>query len=347
MKRPDSFLTNTIAPAGRSQGQAINDPGGGSGSGVDQEIYNDPAYAVIAVAESWKEGGISDSDEKTTSSDMRDAIEEMAGKKVSGISEWLVGTTYSAPGTITDLVMWKGFQFINISNVGNLGNDPLLNPDLWFKIPNVDTLMDLFFNGEPVSGGLSPLNDRAGAKYLQNCLFGKFRLGGNGDDFYEFYRVALDGTVVTGDTTLETIFDVGGGSEYFNLDLIAPDVLGTRTLIDMGGRTTRAQSSGGKADTMAEVQEDAMQQITGRYDFRRREGDTTTYLTDLGVFTYTGSVGSSIASMQNGPSSYPSDRLSFNSADSVSPNTAKTDPDETRMANIVTGIRYLIIMKAA
>lgn len=256
MKYPSDFLTNTTTPAGRAGGQAINDPGGDTGTGVDQEIYNDPAYAIIATVDSWKEGGISSSHETTINSDMRDAIEEMGSIKVSGISDYAPTTSYINPGTLTDLVMWKGFQFINISAVANLGNDPLANPTLWFKIPKVDKLMDDSYSGDPINGGMSPMSNRAGSQYLQNMLFGKYRLGGNGDDFYNFYRVALDGTVITGDATLEAIFDVGGLNQYPYLDLYAPDVVGTRTLLDMGEYITTPMSVGGENDILAQLQDD-------------------------------------------------------------------------------------------
>lgn len=230
MKRPDSFLTNTTAPAGRLLGAAKNNPGDNSGTGADKEIYNDPAYANIAVIESYKESGITDTDETTEASDMRDALEEMVAKKVSGVDAWVSTTTYSTP----QLVMYKGFQFFAFNTTGNLAKPPLENPDYWFKSPSVDELLSMYFDGMPRNGGLSNIADRDNVSYQQSGLVAKYRLGGNGEDFYNFYRIALDGTVVTGDTNLEAIFDVGGGSEYFNLDLIAPDVLGTRTLLDLG-----------------------------------------------------------------------------------------------------------------
>lgn len=342
MKSPSTFLTNTTTPAGRTEGQAINDPGGGTGSGVDQEIYNDPAYAAIAPIQSWKEGGISDSDETTVASDMRDSMEEMVSKKVSGVSLWVIGTNYTAPGTATDLVMWKGFQFINISNVGNLGNDPLLFPELWFKIPKVDTLMDQFYSGDSISGGLSPVADRAGAKYQQNMLFGNYRLGGNGDNFYDFFRVALDGTVVTGDTTLEDdIFKVGTGTEYFNIDIIAPDVVGTRTLLDMGGHVKESQTVGGSVNTMGEIHDDVMQRITGHFASSSLRFDGV--LSDSGALDQTDEGGTGTGSGNISTAT----RVSFNSSNSVSPNPAKTDDDRTAHAALVTGASYIIVMVAA
>jgi hypothetical protein len=331
MKRPDSFLTNTTAPAGRALGQAINDPGGSTGSGVDQEIYNDPAYAIIATAESWKEGGIGDANETTTASDMRDAVEEMVSKKVSGVSDYNPATNYAAPGTATDLVMHKGFQFINISNVGNLGNDPLLNPDLWFKIPKVDTLMDQYYSGDSISGGLSPVADRAGAKYLQNMLFGNYRLGGNGDDFYDFFRVALDGSVVTGDATLEAIFGIGG-TEYFNIDIIAPDVVGTRTLLDMGEYIATPQSVSGENDAMGVLLDDRGQGHWHEYYVSRTLSSGAG--TALDQLTSTGAV--------LNPNQ---DRIQNLITDGVNgtPRTGLT----TRPKELTVGASYIIVMVAA
>ena len=264
MKLPSSFLTNTTTPAGRAEGQAINDPGGGIGTGVDEEIYNDPAYAALAPIKSYKDGGISDSDETTLASDMRDALEEMTDKRVTdsgtpanSLLEWDVATTYSTLGT---MVTWKGFQFVSFNNTGNLAKNPLLNPDFWYPIPKPDELLMLFAGGYVIPGGMSDMVDRAGGNFRQNIAFGRYRLGGNGDDFYNFFRVMLDGTVVTGDATLnDDIFQIGTGTEYPFADIFCPDAAGTRTLLDMAGRSTRAQSVGGVADTIGEIQEDAYQ----------------------------------------------------------------------------------------
>ena len=265
MKKPSSFLTNTTTPAGRANGQAINDPGGDTGSGMDQEIYNDPAYALIAPIESYKDGGISDTDETTLASDMRDTLEEMTEKRITdsvtpanSVDEWLIGTAYAADGL--ELVTWKGYQFLNYSDAVNTGNDPLLNPDLWMKIPKSDTLLDYHFSGESITGGLSTIADRANAKFRQHTDYGRYRLGGNGDDFGLFSRVSLDGSVVTGVPALnDDIFKEGTADEYWNLDLIAPDVLGTRTLLDLGDYVSTPQSSGGDSDTVGDLVEDQFQ----------------------------------------------------------------------------------------
>lgn len=341
MKRPDSFLTNTTTITGRSQGQAKDNPGDNSGTGMVSEIYNDPAYSVIAMAESWKEGGLSDSNETTDSSDLRDAIEEMVSKKVSGVSDWVVGTSYSAG----DIVIYKGFQFVSYLASANIGNDPITNPDKWYKIPTPENLLDDFFGGLPKQD-LSPIADRSGTDYQQNIAYGEYRLGGNADDFYDFFRVHLDGTQVTGDATLEAIFDVGGANEYFNIDLIAPDVLGTRTLIDMGGRYIRSQSGAGDVvPTMGTTHDDAMQKITGRIG-EVLGRDTSELGTREGVFSSTvvngsGRYGSVVGAMAS------SGKISFDNSDSVSPNTAKTDDIETKVRSLVVGCSYIVIMQPA
>ena len=263
MKSPSSFLTNTTTPAGRAFGAAKNNPGDDSGTGMDKEIYNDPAYGAIAVIESYKDGGISDSDETTLASDVRDAIEELTDKRVTdsltpanSLAEWSSLTTYT---TVGEMVTHVGFQFVAYNVTGNLAKNPLTNPDFWHIIPKPDEMLMRYQSAQIFSGGMSPIADRAGANYRQNIEVGRYRLGGNGGVFYDFYRVALDGTQVTGDATLVAIFDVGGANEYFNLDLIAPDVVGTRTLIDMGERIVTPQSVSGENDTMGDVLEDRYQ----------------------------------------------------------------------------------------
>lgn len=334
MKRPDSFLTNTTTIAGRLLGQAKDNPGDNSGSGMVSEIYNDPAYAAIAVAESHKEGGISDSNETTTASDLRDAIEEMVSKKVSGVSDWLVGTSYSAG----DIVMYLGFQFVSYLVAANIGNTPITNPDKWYKIPTPEKLLDEYFGGLPEQD-LSPISDRAGTDYQQNIAYGEYRLGGNGDAFYDFFRVHLDGTQVTGDATLVAIFDVGGANEYFNIDLIAPDVLGTRTLIDMGGRVIECQTgASGFVPSMGNIHDDYMQKITGDTGIENSGSAANSgCMVDVSpaktavVFATTGSVTT----------------LGFDNSQSTSPNVAKTNDDRTAHAALVSGAAYVVVMQPA
>ncbi len=343
MKKPSSYGTNTTTPAGRANGQFINDPGGDTGSGVVAEADNDNIYAVIAPIESYKDGGISDSDETTLASDMRDTLEEMTEKRVTDtvgsatVDEWVSGTNYAADGL--ELVTWKGYQFLNYSDAGNLGNNPLLSPDVWMKIPKSDTLLDYHFSGESITGGLSTIADRSDGKYRQNTDYGRYRLGANGDYFALFSRVALDGSVVTGVPALnDDIFKEGTADEYWNLDIIAEDILGTRTLIDMGGRVTEDQTSGGVVDTMGEVHDDVMMRITG--DLSPLVSNALFTTIDGVLSGTTGPIAGAVQGI-GGTFNYS---LNFDSANSVSPNAAKTDDDRTAHAALVTGISYIIVM---
>lgn len=273
MKQPKNYATNTTVPAGRTEGQLEDDPGGGTGSGVTAEADNDNIYACIAIIQSYLEGGISDSDETTIASDMRDAIEQLTHKRVTHpatpadtLDEWDAGTTYVAAG---ELVTWKGFQFVAFNLTGNLNKDPLLNTDFWHMVPKPYDLLTLFNSGRILPAGMSAMMDRAGGDYQQNIAFGRYRLGGNGDAFYNFYRVALDGTQVTGDGTLEAIFDPGGSNEYPYIDIFAPDVVGTRTLLDLGEYVPTPQSASGENDTLGEIQDDRFQ---GHWHFIQRDG---------------------------------------------------------------------------
>lgn len=248
MKQPDGFLTNTTTTTGRTLGAATNNPGDNTGTGMDKEIYNDPAYAVLAVVESYKDGGNSEADETLLASDMRDAIEEMVGKKVTdtttpanSVSEYNIATSYT---TVGEHVMRYGMQYVAYNVIGNVGQDPASQEGraYWRKVPNLDALMDAWDSGKPFDNGLNAMSDRAGTNYQQFIDFGRYRMGGNGDTFKQFSLIHLDGTQVTGDADLVALLDVGGSDEYWNLDIIAPDVLGTRTLIDMGGRVVECQT---------------------------------------------------------------------------------------------------------
>jgi hypothetical protein len=341
MKQPDNFLTNpTTATTARPFGAATDNPGDNTGSGMTAEIYNDPAYAALLVINALKEGGISNVDESVDNPDLLDAIREAIGQAVSGVDDWDSGTAYS---TIGELVYYKGIQYVNIYATGNTGQAPTPGSAYWYALPSRDYLIQAYQNPTALMG-MHPTLDRENAKYANLLAFGKYRLGDNGDDFYNFYRVALDGSTVTGDADLVAALDVGGSDEYPYLDIFFPDVLGTRSAIDMGGRTIRAQSSGGKADTIGEVQEDAMQRITGQATFYGNSASAGgIILADSGALSE-GTTATTSATLSISGTENQRTILDFDSADSVSPSTAKTDDDETRMANLVAGAAYIISM---
>jgi hypothetical protein len=345
MKRPDSFLTNTTAPTGRAEGAAKNNPGDNSGSGMDKEIYNDPAYAAIAVIQSYKDGGISDSDETTDDSDLRDAIEELIDKAVTdsgtpanSIELWDDTENYNTLGKI---VFRFGIEYVNILTTSNLNKPPETNPQFWHAIPSRITLETHFNHGDAPMGGLKNMDDVNHAAYLNWTPYGRYRQGANGDSFVNYYKLNLDGSVVTGDSDLENILDVGGGEEYWNLDLIAPDNLGTRTLIDHKGRVQAAQdTTGGLRDTLAEVLDDAMQRITATTGPGAgvRGSNTGGGAISIGSDSSPGNVYTS-----GGSSGFVMD---FDSANSTSPNTAKTDDEWTHDKSVTFGVPAVILKKA-
>lgn len=254
MKRPDSFLTNTATATGRAEGEAVNNPGDNSGTGMDSEIYNDPAYALIGQISSYKEDGLSNADETTADCDLRDSMEEMTEKAVKGVVDWDSTTTFG----IGDNCMSLGYQWVSYV-ASNQNNIPLSNPDRWMLVPNSRQLLEEFFNGTLKTGAVQGVHDRAGSNYQTSIFCGDHRIGPAGSDFYEAYIVHLDGSIVTGDTALEAILDPGGANEHPYIDIIAPDVAGTRTLIDAGDYVVTPQSSSGDADTVGALVEDQFQ----------------------------------------------------------------------------------------
>ena len=166
------------------------------------------------------------------------------------IDLWETGTVYNTAGT---LVRLDGDTFTATGKATNQGFDPTSpsNIEYWYEPEDEKTLKKYAKKGTVIGGDMHTVHNRAGANYAQNLRVGKKQV--NGVD-YEFYMVHLDGTVVTGNTTLETIL-----SGYGYLDLFAPDVVGTRTLVDMSARNTVAMSVGGENDVLGGVIADQMQ----------------------------------------------------------------------------------------
>lgn len=185
------------------------------------------------------------------------------------------------------------------------------------------------------------MNDRNSTEYQQYLKIAKYEIGGTQ---YEFYMVHRDGTQITGNTFLENLFDVGGANQYPYLDLIAPDVLGTRTILDVGGHVEEFQTDGGGAvPALGEVHDDYMQRITGQIETRDGGGGGTAESTS-GSFSVSdalnGSVGASVSGTRYR-------YVDFDSADSVIPNPAKTNDDRTAHAAFVSGTPYIVLMQTA
>lgn len=340
-----SYLTNYTAPAaGYTYGTLKDDPGDGTGSGIIVKTHNDFLYAFYTPINKYL-GAVSDTDETETASDFTDAMERMAGVQNENVATWLNGTTYAQ----FDHVMYLGLQFVSLV-AGNVGNDPIDTPAKWLPCFNRDDAMVKYRNGEDIKGGFEGLHDVRDALYLQYYEFGKFNYGGDGGRNFQAYGVHLDGTQITGDATLVAIFDVGGPDEYPHLDIIAPDIVGVRTLMDAQGRVARVTDAAGPAVVVGAVQADAMQRITGE---AFGDGGSTTGVkittissgawpagTSAGALTAVQTNTGTGTNSATGGAGY----IEFDSDDSTSPNAAKTDDVETRMANYAIGLPSVLVM---
>lgn len=275
MKKISSYLAIFTAPSGGfSEGQLKDDPGGGTGSGATALTGNDWLYAIYAFAKKYLPGGVvSDTDESETASDMMDAVETMAGITNPNVTEYSNITAYVAD----DHVMSLGVQFVAM--VATTGNEPFANPDKWLPCFERNDAFIKWQKGDNITGGFDPLHDHRDALYRQVFSWGKYNVGGDptgvGRNF-EAFGVHLDGTQVTLDATLEAIFDVGGGDEYHLLDIIAPDVVGTRTLLDARGAVPACiDAGGGNRVIVGAAQDDQMQ---GHYHDGAQSGGTDDYV---------------------------------------------------------------------
>lgn len=251
----------------------------------------------------------------------------------NGAEEWQSGYTY----TEETIVMRAGYQYFGFNTDTNLNKDPLTSPDYWIKTPSKEEILYMFSSGQAYNGTLSDMDDRNHANYQQTALIGKYELGGT---FYNFYKVHLDGTTVTGDTELEALFDVDGTDEYFRLDMYAPEVTGTRTLIDKGDYVDTSQSSGGDADTVGELVEDQMQQITGSLDFLT--GPTFNLLrTSSGAISNGDGELTDTVTLSGSTNTELRERASFDSADSPDARTGST----THGKRFTVGTAYIIVMQ--
>jgi len=179
------------------------------------------------------------------------------------------------------------------------------------------------------------VNNVQDADYDTSLLIDQVTLGGVD---YEFYMVHLDGATVTGDATLEAILKPGVAGEYPYIDLLAPDNLGTRTLLDIQGRSLRSMTGvGGVAPTLAEVQEHALenhQHISSRIE-------TSSGNTEWGITSGTYQGGSSVSSSNNRQA------LTSPVASDGETESANVISTETRVKAIVEGVGYIVVMVAA
>jgi len=341
MKELASYLTNLeTASAGFSLGKMKDDSGASDGTGITVLTHNDFYYAFESGILKYL-GAMSDADESETASDNLDAMETMTGVKNPNVSEYDNSTAYVQD----DHVMYLGSQYVLMDVSGSTGNNPIDSPDLWLPCFNRDEALRNWREGLNISGGFSALHDKRDVtNYRMIFGDGKYNYGGDAGRNLSFTGLHLDGTQVTGNATLEALLDVGGGDEYHLLDVIAPDVLGTRTLIETLARVGRVvDDTAGLTEDVGVVQEDAMQRITG--EIATVLGSNDSPIDVSGSVSGVYSIGSTVLPNRAGQVSGNGRNLLFDSANSTSPNTAKTNDEETTMANYTKGVDWILIMQ--
>jgi len=264
--------------------------------------------------------------------------------QLEGVDAWDVAeaVAYETGGVIVERF---GMHYASSGKTGNSGKDPAdpQSDSWWIPSEGWNNFKKFASKGESIPGGMHPWTDFSSGDYQQNIKLDEIIRGGI---TYNVFGVVLDGTVITSDSHLnDDIFGEGTAKEYPWIDEFAPDNLGTRTLIDMRGRSTRAMTAGGGvAPTLAEVQEDAGQKISGEMAIGADTGYNSSVDSELeGVFNRI--VSPTYTNIPQGQT-VTGYRMGFNSADSVSPNAAKTDDVETRVKALVRGVDYIIVIIA-
>lgn len=341
MKNLQGYITLKELPsAGYSVGKLLDEsaPEEDDGSEATVVTHNDYMYAAIAPITKYK-GTVSDTPESDTASDVRDAHEIMAGVKNPEFAEWLVGTAYGLDEHVTRL----GIQYVSMAPA-NLGNDPFTSLTSWLPCFARDDAFVKWQKGDDIPGGFDIIHNYRDAGYRQTFAWGKYNVGGftgvgGGGKTFNASGVHLDGTIITGNATLEAIFKVGLSGEYHLLDVIAPEVVGVRTLLDARGAAAAVVDAiaGDRAD-VGVYQDDAAQRVTGSV------GSTEVLFS---VFSGVLSSGDALTSQRGLNSTGSSRATNFDNADSTSPAASKTDSAETRMKNYSVGVPSVLVLNEA
>ena len=248
-----------------------------------------------------------------------------------GVPAWdtAESTDYEDAGFIVERF---GTHYAASGKSGNSGKDPAdpQSDTWWIPSKGWDRFKDMASEGACIPGGMHPWTDFSSGDYQQSIKLDEIIRGGV---TYDIFGVILDGTQLTGDATLEAIFDPGGGDEYPWIDEFAPDDGGTRTLIDMRGRSTRAMTdAGGVADTLAEVQED-------RFQGHRMSVLNANELVGSGG-------GDNNQSAATGGATWSQEPTTGDPVTDGTNGTPRTGL-ETRIKALVRGVDYIIVMKAS
>ncbi len=352
MKDPRDYLANYTPPsAGHSLGRLKDDPGDETGSGITVLTHNDFLYAFISTILKHRTGGLSEADESESASDFRDALEELVGAKVHGVSDWSAATTYNTLGTA---VMRGGMQFTSIRNSYNTNKPPETNPLFWLKVPKVDTLVERYHEGIIIPATLSPLHTYGGTYYQQTFSLGRHRIGDAlTGAFCNAFGIHLDGTTVVGGSTLATAI-----AAHWAKDIIAPDVAGVRTLKDLRECVIRSMgAAGGNAPTLAEVQAAQnsahVHDLAHSHDINHTHTINHSHPSSLNRSNSTGAyeeqfpLGSSFVALTDLTYTYSGNSGTGGGTVYGTGNSGSTGGAETRGKSFVAGVPYVVALVAA
>jgi hypothetical protein len=336
MRKISGLLTHiTAASPGFSEGQLKDNPGDGTGSGITASVHTDMMYGFVAPIIKYN-GALSDAAESETASDMLTAIDRAAGVQNENVAEWDVATVYAAD----DHVMYLGLQFVSVA-AANVGNDPIDSPAEWIPCLNRDEVLRLHRDGVVLLGGLEAIHDHRDAGYRQYFSMGKYNFGGAAGRNFQATAFHLDGTVLTGDAVAVALLDVGGAAEYHLLDLIAPDVMGTRTFIDARGHVLRpVDGAAGATEDIGVLQADQFQ----GHIFGKLSGwnslENNVYLTVNTALAPSPGGGDNTQRDAGFTSNITREADIMNDGTNGAPRTGT----ETRMKNLTVGVPYVVVL---
>jgi hypothetical protein len=220
-------------------------------------------------------------------------------------------------------------QYVSLV-AANLNHNPIISPNHWQISPAFNDVCRMFHDARPISAGLNLVDDVTDGAYQQHHFMGYYSKGGKN---FEAHKVHLDGSVITGDADLENIFDVGGVHEYFMLDILAPDVLGTRTLPNLEGRLLRSRQIGGTA--VGSTEEDQEQ---GHWHYLEKSDGTL-----MGVH-YAGGTGNVLGTLRSPLASYDDTKAGTMREDTVHGYGAPRVGAVTRDKTYIVGVAYIIVL---
>lgn len=304
---------------GFPEGKLRDNPGDDSGSGVMADIDNDKWYAITAAILKYRTSGKSNAAESTTNSDFVDALEEMVGQKVSGVSNWSSATTYSTVGAS---VMRYGIQFVCISTASNTNKDPLLYPLLWQPVPDFKELLLASQGGKVFLGDSSPMHQYSHASYLPSFSLGTHKPGGASGAAFSAIGIHLDAGVYASGSAGYAALAAWAHSAIFS-------TLSTSyTMTDARARVLRAISeAGGLSPTIGALIEDQMQGHV-----HSETGDTAAGGTASRAVLASGNTSATVAG--NSTSSPASDAVNGTPRVGI----------ETRVKSLTVGVPYIVIV---